>query len=233
MSARTRPGRPSRPTLAVTTTAVVAILAACGGGGTGTRARPTTPSSVPLPTTTTAPPAVSAGTFGVGQRTDMYVDASRPTPANGNAPGASTRTMATTVLYPAAGPPGAAPTPNAPPAAAGRPYPLLVFAHGFDATPALYASLLSRWASAGYVVVAPTIPLLNAEAPGGVSHTDYGVPNITDLDFALNEALRRSATPGDPIAGLVDPNRIAVAGHSDGEVWRTPSPSKDAVTTRG
>jgi len=126
--------------------------------------------------------------------------------------------MATTVLYPAAGPPGTAPTPNAPPAAAGRPYPLLVFAHGFDATPALYASLLSRWASAGYVVVAPAIPLLNADAPGGVSHTDFGVPNITDLDFALNEALRRSATPGDPIAGLVDPNRIAVAGHSDGEV---------------
>src|SRR6266581_226548 len=204
MSARTRPGRPRRPTLAVTTTAVVAILAACGAGGTGTRARPTTSSSVPLPTTTTAPPAVSAGTFGVGQRTDMYVDASRPTPANGNAPGASTRTMATTVLYPAAGPPGTAPTPNAPPAAAGRPYPLLVFAHGFDATPALYASLLSRWASAGYVVVAPAIPLLNADAPGGVSHADYGVPNITDLDFALNEALRRSATPGDPIAGLVD-----------------------------
>src|SRR4051812_38903923 len=106
MTARTRPGRPTRSTLTVTTTAVVAILAACGGGGgTGTRARPPTSSSAPLPTTTTttttAPPAASAGTFGVGQRTDMYVDASRPTPANGNAPGASTRTMATTVLYPA------------------------------------------------------------------------------------------------------------------------------------
>jgi dienelactone hydrolase len=126
--------------------------------------------------------------------------------------------MATTVLYPASGPPGTAPTPNAPPAAADRRYPLLVFAHGFDATPALYASLLSRWASAGYVVVAPTVPLLNADAPGGPSHTDFGVPNISDLDFALSEALRRSATPGDPIAGLVDPNRIAVAGHSDGEV---------------
>src|SRR5207249_3552077 len=104
---------------------IVAIMAACGGGGTGTRARPATSSSVPLPTTTptttTAPTAVSAGTFAVGQRTDVYVDASRPTPANGNAPGAPTRTMATTVLYPAAGPPGTAPTTNAPPAAAGRP----------------------------------------------------------------------------------------------------------------
>jgi predicted dienelactone hydrolase len=147
----------------------------------------------------------------------MYVDASRPTPAKGNAPGASTRTMATTVLYPASGPPGSAPTANAPPAAAGRPYPLLVFAHGFDATPAQYASLLNQWASAGYVVVAPTIPFLNADAPGGASHADYGVPNITDLDFALGEALRRSATPGTPTA----------------RCWPTPSPSKGAVTTRG
>ena len=126
--------------------------------------------------------------------------------------------MATTVLYPASGPPGTAPTPTR------RRLPLAVptlcwsSLHGFDATPAQYASLLSRWASAGYVVVAPTIPLLNADAPGGASHNDFGVPNITDLDFAVSEALRRSATPGDPIAGLVDPNRIAVAGHSDGEV---------------
>src|SRR2546423_15610632 len=98
MGARPRPGRPRRPTLAVTTTAVVAILAACGGGATGTRARPTTSSSVPLPTTTTttAPPAVSLGAFAIGQRTDMYGDASRPTPANGNASGASTPPQPTT-----------------------------------------------------------------------------------------------------------------------------------------
>ena len=148
----------------------------------------------------------------------MYVDSSRPTPANGNAPSASTRTMPTTVFYPASGPPSGTAVQNAPPAVAGRPFPLLVFAHGFEATPATYAALLTRWASAGYVVVAPAIPLLNGDAPGGPSHTDYGVPNITDLDFALGEALRRSATPGDPIAGLIDANRVAVAGHSDGEV---------------
>lgn len=217
MSARTRRGRRSRA-LIVTTVAIVTILAACGGGGTATRSHPTTSSTRPLTTTTTAPSAVPVGTFAVGQRTDTYVDSSRSTPANGNAPAAPNRTMVTTVLYPASGQPSGAPTPNAPPAAAGRPYPLVAFAHGFEATPALYAALLSRWASAGYVVVAPAIPLLNGDAPGGPSHIDYGVPNITDLDFALGEALRRSTTPGDPIAGLIDPNRIGVAGHSDGEV---------------
>ena len=77
---------------------------------------------------------------------------------------------------------------------------------------------LSRWASAGYVVVAPTLPLLNGDAPGGPSHADYGRNNITDLDFVVGEALRRAASPGDPLAGLIDPTRVAVTGHSDGEV---------------
>src|SRR5581483_6549036 len=70
----------------------------------------------------------------------------------------------------------------------------------------------------GYVAAAPEIPLLNGDAPGGASHADYGAANITDLDFVLADALRRAATPGDPLAGLVDGTRVAVTGHSDGEV---------------
>ena len=68
------------------------------------------------------------------------------------------------------------------------------------------------------MVVAPAIPLLNGDAPGGASHADYGRANIADLEFAVSEALRRAQTPGDLLAGLVDPSRVAVAGHSDGEV---------------
>ena len=68
------------------------------------------------------------------------------------------------------------------------------------------------------MVVAPAIPLLNGDAPGGASHADYGRANIADLEFAVSEALRRAGTPGDLLAGLVDPSRVAVAGHSDGEV---------------
>jgi hypothetical protein len=67
--------------------------------------------------------------------------------------------------------------------------------------------------------VAPALPLLNGDTPGGaIERTDYVGPNISDLDFVLADALRRGMTPGDPLAGLIDGNRVAVAGHSDGEI---------------
>jgi len=200
---------------------VALVLAGCSSSGSPSAHRAassTTTSAAPTTTTTTLPTVLAPGSRAVGVRTDVYVDATRPTPPNGGAPGSPTRSMPTTVWYPTAGPPTLLPTPDAPPDLSHGPYPLVVFAHGFAVTPQTYGALLARWASAGYVVVAPAIPLLNGDAPGGASHADYGAPNIADLDFVVGEALRRSATPGDPLAGLLDPNRVAVAGHSDGEV---------------
>jgi dienelactone hydrolase len=209
----------------VTAATLVGVLGvtACSGGGSTTRstntsAVTTTTSTVPPTTTTTLPPLVGVGTLAVGVRNDTYVDPSRPTPANGGAPGAPNRSMLTTVWYPATGSPSAAAVPAAAPDIAHGPYPMVVFAHGFAVTPRTYTALLTQWASAGYVVVAPAIPLLNGDAPGGASHTDYGAANIADLDFVLADALRRAATPGDPLASLIDGNRVAVTGHSDGEV---------------
>ncbi len=204
----------------VVAASLVAVGAACTGGGTTQVARTTTttlpPTTLPATTTTTAPAAVAVGTLGVGTRTDLYVDTTRPTPPNGGAPGAPNRSMATSVWYPAAAPAGSA-APNAAPDLTHGPYPLVIFAHGFAVTPATYAALLTRWASAGYVVVAPALPLLNGDAPGGASHADYGQPNLTDLVFVISEALRRSGTPGDPLAGLIESQAVAVTGHSDGE----------------
>ncbi len=199
-------------------------LAACSGGTSATHPvhRTTTTTATvataPPTTTTTLPAIVGVGTLAVGVRTDTYVDASRPTPANGGAPGAANRSIPTTVWYPATAAPSGAAVAGAAPDPTHGPYPLIVFAHGFAVTPRTYASLLTQWASAGYVVVAPALPLLNGDAPGGASHADYGAPNITDFDFVLADALRRGATPGDPLAGLIDGNRVAVTGHSDGEV---------------
>lgn len=215
--------RPRPPRLAATLVGAIVALAACGGGGSAIRpaatSRPTTTTStVPAPTTTTLPPLTAVGTLAVGVRTDTYVDPSRPTPPNGGAPGAPNRSMLTTVWYPAVGAAPGAATPGAAPDTVHGPYPLIVFAHGFAVTPRTYAALLTQWASAGYVVVAPEIPLLNGDAPGGASHADYGAANIADLDFVLADALRRGATPGDPLAGLIDANHVAVTGHSDGEV---------------
>ncbi len=199
---------------------VALVLAACGSGAAHRASPPqaTTTSTLPPTTTTTVPSALPVGTLAVGTGTTTYVDATRPTPPNGGAPGAPTRSMPTTIWYPATGPAGAAPVAGAPPDLAHGPYPLVVFAHGFNVVPSTHAAMLARWASAGYVVVAPAIPLLNGDAPGGASHADYAQNNVTDLDFVLGQALQHAATPGDPLAGVIDASRVAVTGHSDGEV---------------
>jgi dienelactone hydrolase len=208
---------------------LAALMAACGGRDSRAASplattRATAPPSAPSTSTSTSTTtvqvtsgAVAVGTYAVGTRTEEVVDSTRPTPANGGAPGSPTRSMPTTIWYPATGDPAQPPRSDAPPDPRAADAPLVVFAHGFDTTPATYAELLSRWASAGYVVVAPAIPLLNADAPGGASHADYGSPNIADFRYSVDDAVR-AAGPGGALSGMVDPQRVAVTGHSDGEV---------------
>src|SRR5205823_2403647 len=85
-----------------------------------------------------------------------------------------------------------------------------VFAPGYGATPASYASMLTRIAAAGYVVAAPTYPLLSGQ-PAGPTDTVGWEDLYGDTWFVTSQVLA-DATVG----GLIDPNRIAVAGHSDG-----------------
>ena len=95
------------------------------------------------------------------------------------------------------------------------PWPLVVFGHGFAATPGIYARLLRAWTLAGYVVAAPLFPLGNANAAGGPDESDI-VNQPRDISFVISQLLTGSASPGSPLHGLVDPSRIAVAGQSDG-----------------
>jgi fermentation-respiration switch protein FrsA (DUF1100 family) len=104
------------------------------------------------------------------------------------------RTLVTYVRYPAA-------------RSAGR-WPLIVFAHGYAVTPAPYVPLMRAWAQAGYVVAAPVFPLENANAPGGPNENDL-INQPADVSFVITHLLAA-------LGGLVDPARIAVAGHSDG-----------------
>jgi fermentation-respiration switch protein FrsA (DUF1100 family) len=101
--------------------------------------------------------------------------------------------------------------------AAGGPYPLIVFAHGFALTPAPYAGLLRYWTRAGYVVAAPVFPLEDANAPGGPTESDL-VNEPRDISVVISRMLAMSAQPSGVLAGRIDPARIAVAGHSDGAV---------------
>jgi len=130
------------------------------------------------------------------------------------------RPLETIVRYPLAGAAGAG---AAGTSAAGRTaaqpsgarFPLIVFGHGFDVLPSLYARLLRYWASRGFVVAAPIFPLENPDAPGGPNESD--LPNQPeDMRFVIGALLSLSARPGGPLSGLIDPHEIAVAGQSDG-----------------
>lgn len=216
-------------TAAASVVVVVLTLAvtACGGGSdsaTVTRTSPSAAAATAPPTT--GPPAPATATtvprvgqrYAVGVRTDTYVDASRSTAAVPGYAGAPDRTFPVTVWYPAAGEPDGGPVADAPPDRRGGPYPLVLFSHGYAVTPAFYEELLARWAAAGYVVAAPTYPLLSG-VPAGPSHDDYGKV-FTDQRFVLDKVLAEMGTAAGahPLAGLVDPARVAAAGQSDGEV---------------
>ena len=172
------------------------------------------PPTAPPPSTTVLPAMDVTRTYAVGTRVVTFVDPSRPTSANGSYAGAPTRTLPTSFWYPAQGAAGATPVADATPDAAHGPFPLVLFAHGYNVTPDFYAPLLERWAAAGYVVAAPTYPILSGN-DGGASHVDYE-QTWADSSFVITQVLGLSGR--DPLAGLVDRDRIAAAGHSDGEV---------------
>lgn len=125
------------------------------------------------------------------------------------------RTLETYVRYPAAGPSGRTDRFDAPPARGAGPFPLIVFGHGFDVTPGLYARLLQAWARAGYVVAAPIFPLASPSAPGGPTETD--LPNQPgDMSFLISRMLSAGTAPSGLLSGLIATREIAVAGQSDG-----------------
>jgi dienelactone hydrolase len=150
------------------------------------------------------PPPLTPHTAGVTHavRTHQFAftDTTRPTPAFDGFPGSSSRQLPTTVWYPSDG---------------GGPFPLVLFVHGFGVTPADYAPLLTRLASAGYVVAAATYPLLSGQ-PAGPTDTVGWDDLYPDSWFVASQVLERSAAGDAVLGGLIDPDRIAVAGHSDG-----------------
>jgi len=134
-------------------------------------------------------------------RTHTFVDLSRVTPAQGDAPERPMRTLVTTIATPE----GAGP------------FPLIMFSHGFSGSGAGYSDLLRALASAGYLVAAPDFPATSASAPGGPRREiDPPENQPGDVRFVLGELLRLNVDPGDPLAGRIDADRIGAAGHSMG-----------------
>ncbi len=187
------------------------IVIATAGGGAHVKRSPTA-AGVGRGTGAQAGSARESATrpFAVGLQVLHLVDHTRTMtlPSGTSQP----RTLVTYVRYPALGRPGQTDLPNAPPASADGPFPLVVFGHGFALTPALYELLLQSWVRAGYVVAAPVFPLENADAPGGPEESDL-TNQPADMSFVISSLL---ATKAGPLAGLVDAREVAVAGQSDG-----------------
>jgi predicted dienelactone hydrolase len=127
------------------------------------------------------------------------------------------RPLVTVIRYPAIGDPSHVDVHSASPARSAGPFPLIVFGHGFNVTPAVYYRLLRAWTSAGYVVAAPVFPLGNRNAPGGANESDI-VNQPGDMSSVISRMREATAAKHGILSGLIEPREIAVAGQSDGGV---------------
>ncbi len=90
------------------------------------------------------------------------------------------------------------------------PWPLVVFVHGAGAPPVYYTDLLEDLAASGHVVVAPAMP-------GSVD--DAGPGALLALPFQpgrVRQVIGAVTGPGPEHMGSVDPDQVAVVGHSLG-----------------
>lgn len=186
---------------------MTALLAGCGPATAATGGAPPPVRHAPL------------GAYAVGVR-QLTVDPTGPRP------------LPVTIWYPAAGGPSGptlrllqlgasdtAPRPGAvaatsdAPVAAGR-FPVVIYSHGLRSLPELHAPLTIRWAAAGFVVAAPTYPRTNLRTP---AFTRADVRNQPADGWRLiRHLVRLDARRADPLAGHLDVDRIAAAGHSAG-----------------
>lgn len=81
------------------------------------------------------------------------------------------------------------------------PHPVIVWGNGTGAIPLIYDGVLSHWASHGFVVAAADTPLSGS-----------GLQMLACLDYLEAEA----TTSGSVYEGMLDLDRVAAAGHSQG-----------------
>jgi dienelactone hydrolase len=89
-----------------------------------------------------------------------------------------------------------------------------VLAHGLTGHPSKLTELTTAWASACYVVAAPTFPLTSNESPVEVIADYNNQPG--DLSFVIDEVIELSGDDDGPLAGLVAGDHVGVTGLSLG-----------------
>lgn len=173
-------------------------------GGAGTSAAPSGHPAVTAgprkaqAATTAAPGAV--GAFRVGRRELTFTE---PPHAGPSGEPLGPRALVVQSWYPAGSPP------------ARGPFPLLLFAPGFQQCADPYGDLLTAWASAGYVVAAVDFPRSDCRAGAAATEADM-INQPGDMSYVLTRLLAMSERPGNVLSGLLDSHELAAAGQSDG-----------------
>jgi hypothetical protein len=207
---------------------VAAVVAACNAVSAGSRpsstskGRTTSPPSSATTTTTTIPASFDVGihTFAFDE-TGPDVTHVGPTGA-----GVAGRVLTTEVRYPTLTGSATGEGIDARPTTVGGPYPVIVFAHGWDTEPSDYQTMLDAWVKAGFVVVSPIFPDENATAvaaAGGQGsaaamteeNDQFNEPG--DIAYVLTQ-LESITTHGwgTTLKGVLDMSDVALAGQSDG-----------------
>jgi hypothetical protein len=212
--------------------AIAAVLSACTTS-TGRATPPTTavaastsPATLPSissrttePVTTTTFPAA----FGVGIRSISMLDTTRPTENFATSPPSVLtpyRVIDTQIRYPTLSRVAGTEQSGAAPALGFGPFPVIVFAHGYAVMPNTYEDLLDAWVRAGFVVVSPVFPVSNYyewTKQGGGSAPENDIGNQpADVAFVVSQLAKLAGTTGSFLRGLVDLQRLGLAGQSDG-----------------
>lgn len=118
---------------------------------------------------------------------------------------------------------------DADPAASHGPFPLVIFSHGAASMRWQSTYFTVQLASHGYVVAAPDHEggtLEDALYQTLVPQTDEFHHRPVDVSFLIDSLT--ALPPGDPLAGLVNAERVGVAGHSFGAYTTMRSAALDA-----
>jgi predicted dienelactone hydrolase len=158
----------------------------------------------PLPENSESARRLAPGPYLVDLTETVWIDATRPTDANGDFEGAPARTFEIAMWSPADAP---------------GPHPLVVYSHGFMSDRHGGTYLGEHLASYGYVVVATSFPLTHYNAPGGPNADDVA-HQPADVSFLIDQVLALGPDER-PFPGGIDREKIAVAGVSLGALTST------------
>ena len=182
------------------------------------------------------------GPYGVGVTRRTFVRSSSTT--------GEPRYLNTVIWYPADASAGSlardrqlAAPPDAVPDGSGAPHPVILWSHGSPGEPWNSTFFTTHLASAGFVVIAPAhlgntsdtcpVPCMLSNPAWVLAVADSAANRPDDLSFVLDQALLLSRSADAVLGGLLDGDRVGMAGHSAGGATALATVAQDSRVLAG